>query len=332
MDDQTGRAEPAIAIPEPVPAATCAVPSCSPLTPPLLGADAIDTPPGALAGGCVSSACHQEDLPSGLRVDGDVETRLIPRRRLHTACLRSLAGFPRGIVDRDLRVHLGSAEPIFVYRVQWQHAPGCPPFDDTWEPGSMLREDGFSGACDQVDRWRASDVADFSAYCAANPGDFLVGASHDGRCTFRALRCCLRQLDNASWMTPMLVDSFHAECASKGRPLSANGINTGILQCFVHFGNARVSGNARPLSVPTFKKNMCRGSVRGAAALDAIPLRDGVYICAAFDKMHQGHAFTILMRDGWKRVIDEDDYHASLFDYGVGWIFGVYFLRQVALC
>lgn len=255
---------------------------------------------------------------------------LVPRRRLRGYYLRSNSGVPRDIIDRDLRSQDGCAEPVAWYLVCWQHAPGATPYQDSWEPGDVLREDGFAQACDLVDRWKAANSPSFDAFARADELRNAVGASPDGRCAFQALKQALRFLDNEAWMVDGMVDRFHDICAGEGRPLGRAGITTGVAQRFINFGNANRPSVAKPLSVPIFKRNLLPGSIHGEDALAAIPLPDGVFICAAFNRARCGHAFVILVRDNWTRVIDGDDYHAGILGFG-SWIHGVYFLREIAL-
>ena len=78
--------------------------------------------------------------------------------------------------------------------------------EETFEPGTLLRADGFGRACDLVNRWRDDEGND----------DFITFPSKDGvgkelysgagyaiemRCIFDALTSAMEQIKNVGWIT-----------------------------------------------------------------------------------------------------------------------------------
>ena len=219
--------------------------------------------------------------------------------------------------------------------VQWKDGPRGQVYDDTWEAAGWMRLQGFDVQVDLVAQYKAEhptgDPENFMLWCKGRPEANYIGASHDGRCAFRALQRAMNQLENAAWTSDALVDAFAQKCQNEGHPLPKQGVSWPIIRSFVHFANLAVRDGARQLAKDTFEKNLLPGTVRSVEELDAITLTPGVYLCAAFNQLRVGHCFTIVVFGDQKLVLDEEDANLQdLITFGE-WVAGVYFLRKVEL-
>ncbi|GMF41765.1 unnamed protein product [Phytophthora fragariaefolia] len=183
-----------------------------------------------------------------------------------------------------------------------------------------------------VDAWKASEETNFYRFCSNNGHVHLVGASPTGMCAVYAISIAAKLLGITGWNSSSVVEDFISNCASRGRPISPSGLTYGELRHYVKFVNGRNTTGGQ-ISMSTLDQNLL-GGVNGKLAgqrLRVIHLSEGGYICAAFNSMGVSHCIAIRVACGEKYFHDEENDSVALVTYDFDWIYGISFLRRVAL-
>jgi hypothetical protein len=218
----------------------------------------------------------------------------------------------------------------YKYRVQWCDESDGFRWDDTWEHGLGLREDGLSSACDVVDAWKASCVPKFNSFCKLNGHVHHIGASPEGQCAFYAVGIAVAMLDNADWYSTRLVREFMDECAARERPISQDGVTYGELHRFVKFVTLRSSNQIGTRALD----NNIFGGVCGKYAVDrlrALELSDGVCLCATFSFVRVGHCVVLRVTNQHKLDYDAETHGVEIIECDRNWIYGISCVRRVEI-
>ncbi|EGZ04332.1 hypothetical protein PHYSODRAFT_536662, partial [Phytophthora sojae] len=149
---------------------------------------------------------------------------------------------------------------------------------------------------------------------------------------FYAVGVAAKLLGITGWNSSSVAQDFISYCANRGRPISPSGLTYGELRHYVRFVNGRNTTGGQ-ISMSALDKNLL-GGVNGKLAgqrLRVIDLTEGGYVCAAFNLMGVSHCIAIHVVCGEKYVYDEENDSVALGAYDLDWIYGISFLRRVAL-
>ena len=229
------------------------------------------------------------------------------------------------IVNRRFNKELSRLE----YLVQWVDYE-----EETWEPEAALYDQHLGTYCRLVDRWyvEATEDVPFFQFCKSLRRNNYIGASHDGRCAFHAVKLALCQLNNQAWYSESLVNAFYDKHLKAGVPIPGSGIPSWkLLRDFIYFGNQSCQPPAKQIFLKAFRNNYLTRTIPTAEELSNVDLADGSYICAAFNLQHVGHAFTISVSAGIKLASDQDTSDQPLVSFVKPWFFRALFLRRIEL-
>ncbi|KAE9326021.1 hypothetical protein PF008_g16744 [Phytophthora fragariae] len=245
-----------------------------------------------------------------------------PKFATNTPARNQERGVVFAIVDRE-ETQFG-----IKYLVKWCDEADGFRWDDTWEYGVGLREDGFDRACNVVDEWKMSKVSTYYRFCKLNGHCHHIGASPKGLCAFYALGIATELVGNAGWHSMAQARQFMRECAGRGKPISPEGVTYGELRCYVKFANSR---NLKQVSTKLLDKNVFGGVTghQSTSKLCAVVLDEGVYICAAFSSLRVTHSFVIAVVHGKKFIYDDAITGVGIEQCDLSWIYGVSFVRRV---
>ncbi|KAK1948115.1 hypothetical protein P3T76_000405 [Phytophthora citrophthora] len=187
------------------------------------------------------------------------------------------------------------------YRVLWVYPDsGCKHlYLRTWEPAARLREDGFADGLDLVDRWKTSDVPLFEDFWRQDQdGMGRLGADEENLCVFNALKRAAELLGRPDLVTEQDIEQF----IDDRHGLYNQDLRAGAMWVDVRDFMIRLREAGRDINYNAFvKNNYLTPGRRGARVMREVPLEDGVYIVAAYNHSHIGHA-AVLSVPGRKRL------------------------------
>ncbi|KAK1928901.1 hypothetical protein P3T76_015541 [Phytophthora citrophthora] len=213
------------------------------------------------------------------------------------------------------------------YRVLWVHPDrSCKKlYQRTWEPAVKLREDDFSEEMAVVDRWKASDVPVFEDFWRTDQvGVGLLGADEDNLCVFNALKRAAELLDRPDLVTQQDIEQF----VEDRLVLYNQDLREGATWVYVRDFMIRLRDAGRDISYNAFvKTNYMTPGRRGARVMREITLGDGVYIVAAYNHSHVGHAAVLTVQGNTRLVYDKNDEQGKPISSTRGWINFYAFIR-----
>ncbi|EEY60951.1 uncharacterized protein PITG_01190 [Phytophthora infestans T30-4] len=195
-------------------------------------------------------------------------------------------------------------------------------YQRTWEPGQPLLEDGFEEELALVDRWKDSNVSEFDKFCKQDEfSKHTIGADTSGLCMLKAFIQVEKLAGRPDIATQKGIDDFVEKMRKEyGLDLSQGTSWAIFLEFLRGVRDARRDFVLKAL----VKNNFVTGGRRGSCGFEELELRDGFYICAAYNDSFTGHAFVLHVQGAKRLLFDED---GVMFPDQATWINFVSFVR-----
>jgi hypothetical protein len=207
-----------------------------------------------------------------------------------------------------------------VYQVHW-YIEGSSERSRSWEPGHILKQDGFEDYLALADRYvDGGSVGTFEEFLENDEfGNKVLGfmeASEDASCGYLAVKIACTK--NGLEFPEPVLETFLQN--GPGSQPSTTGVTWNVLFAFVK----TLVRAGIPIDIPVLKNNLIKSSIRGYKGILDLNLSDGIYIVGAANFISYGHCFVLDVQGDSRSVYDDNT--SKLED--LSWIGRIYFVRK----
>ncbi|KAE9334553.1 hypothetical protein PR003_g13460 [Phytophthora rubi] len=172
----------------------------------------------------------------------------------------------------------------------------------SWEPREVLMADGFASEIDLVDRWKASGEPKFETFWRQDDfGKRSIGANMTGLCMINALKRAAELAGRPDIVTQLDIDTFVADELKYNERDLTKGTSWKVVLRFLR----RLRDEGRDFIFKAIEKdNFAIAGRRGARVMEEVPLRNGIYLVAAYGHTFVGHFFVLTVQGKTRRIYD----------------------------